>query len=436
MGTNMGEKIKKLRKDNKMTQTELAGSEMTKSMLSQIENNLTMPSMKNLQYLASRLGKPASYFLEDDLEQNNPIVEEIQEELRKAANLLSGGKVQEALAKLEMMPDKFNLDHEGKLYADFLTKYGECFIELNNFELGKEKIEEAVAIYKNKYLFIEAAKSYYLLIGIPWSNFDYDKCLEILAEALTIYGYSLNKDYSFEIETLYMRSILCTSLDQIEEGISATTKALEISNRTKIYYKSDELYKNMAILNFFLDKMDHFDEYLGKARQFAVFTENYNVLSSIECILGMYSNKLGKYEKAMEHLNKALEISKVIGAFIYPELAKTYYLMEQYQQSLDTIALIQYPSYTPLKYDYLILWSSKTYEGLSLNKLGKSRDAIDVLKQGIEKMEIVGSSKTLAFAYKSLSEIYSEIEDYENAFSTLKRANEINDIAITNNLYY
>jgi len=436
METSMGEKIKKLRKDKKMTQTDLAGSEMTKSMLSQIENNLTMPSMKNLQYLAFRLGKPASYFIEDQLKQNDSIEEEIQEELKEAARLLSEDKAEEAQNRLERMTKNYNLEQDSKLNADLLAKYGECFIELNNFELGKEKIEEAVAIYKNKFQYIEAAKSYYLLIGIPWNDFDYIKCVEILEEAIAIYKCSLNKDYAFEIEILYMRSILCTSLDQLEEGILATTQALEISNRTKIYYRSDEFYKIMAVLNLFLDKTEHLNEYLDKARQFATFTENYAVLSSIESILGIYNNQLGEHEKAIEHLNKALEVSKAIGAFVYPELAKTYYLMKQYQLSLDMIALMQYPNYTPLKYDYLILWSSKTYEGLSLNKLGRSKEAIEAIKQGIEKMEIVGNSKTLAFAFRSLSEIYSDIEDYENAFTALKRANEISDIAKTSNLYY
>ena len=62
MTQKLGDKIKLLRKELNMTQSELAGNEMTKSMLSQIENNSAMPSMKNLQYLAARLGKPVSYF--------------------------------------------------------------------------------------------------------------------------------------------------------------------------------------------------------------------------------------------------------------------------------------------------------------------------------------------------------------------------------------
>lgn len=79
----LGEKIKTLRKRKKLTQTELAGSELTKSMLSQIENGKATPSMKTLQYIANKLGCEMSFLLEDD--DDGEIVELIQkmEELIK-----------------------------------------------------------------------------------------------------------------------------------------------------------------------------------------------------------------------------------------------------------------------------------------------------------------------------------------------------------------
>ena len=46
----------------KLTQTELAGSEMTKSMLSQIENGKATPSMKTLQYIAEKLECETSFY--------------------------------------------------------------------------------------------------------------------------------------------------------------------------------------------------------------------------------------------------------------------------------------------------------------------------------------------------------------------------------------
>ena len=61
----LGEKIRQARLDAGLSQRQLCGEEITRNMLSLIENGSAKPSMKTLQYLAARLGKSVSYFLEE-----------------------------------------------------------------------------------------------------------------------------------------------------------------------------------------------------------------------------------------------------------------------------------------------------------------------------------------------------------------------------------
>ena len=61
----LGEKLKQARLEAGLSQRQLCGEEITRNMLSLIENGSAKPSMKTLQYLAARLGKPVSYFLEE-----------------------------------------------------------------------------------------------------------------------------------------------------------------------------------------------------------------------------------------------------------------------------------------------------------------------------------------------------------------------------------
>lgn len=61
----LGEKLRQARSEAGLTQRQLCGEEITRNMLSQIENDSARPSMKTLTYLASQLGKPVSYFLEE-----------------------------------------------------------------------------------------------------------------------------------------------------------------------------------------------------------------------------------------------------------------------------------------------------------------------------------------------------------------------------------
>lgn len=62
---NIGEKIKKLRTEKVMTQSELAGNEITRNMLSQIENGSALPSLGTIRYIASRLNVSAGYLISD-----------------------------------------------------------------------------------------------------------------------------------------------------------------------------------------------------------------------------------------------------------------------------------------------------------------------------------------------------------------------------------
>jgi transcriptional regulator with XRE-family HTH domain len=62
---NIGQKIKNLRIEKMMTQSELAGTAITRNMLSQIENGGANPSISTVSYLAKKLGVPAGYLLSE-----------------------------------------------------------------------------------------------------------------------------------------------------------------------------------------------------------------------------------------------------------------------------------------------------------------------------------------------------------------------------------
>lgn len=61
----LGEKIRTARLEAGLSQRQLCGDAITRNMLSQIENGAARPSMDTLRYLAARLGKTVSYFLEE-----------------------------------------------------------------------------------------------------------------------------------------------------------------------------------------------------------------------------------------------------------------------------------------------------------------------------------------------------------------------------------
>jgi transcriptional regulator with XRE-family HTH domain len=62
----LGQKIKQARLEAGLSQRQLCGQQITRNMLSQIENGSARPSIDTLRYLAGQLGKPLSYFWEEE----------------------------------------------------------------------------------------------------------------------------------------------------------------------------------------------------------------------------------------------------------------------------------------------------------------------------------------------------------------------------------
>lgn len=61
----LGDRIRAARRERGLSQAQLAGEELTKGFISQVESGLVRPSVRSLQIIATRLGKSLDYFLGD-----------------------------------------------------------------------------------------------------------------------------------------------------------------------------------------------------------------------------------------------------------------------------------------------------------------------------------------------------------------------------------
>lgn len=92
----LGEKIKQARLEAGFSQRQLCGEEITRNMLSLIEHGSARPSMDTLRYLAGRLGKPVSFFLEEEA-----VISPNQDSMLQARAAYEAGNWEEAKLLLE-----------------------------------------------------------------------------------------------------------------------------------------------------------------------------------------------------------------------------------------------------------------------------------------------------------------------------------------------
>ncbi len=75
----LGQRIRQARQAAGLSQRQLCGEEITRNMLSLIENGTARPSMDTLCYLAQRLGKPVSWFLAESATPNQDCMAQARE---------------------------------------------------------------------------------------------------------------------------------------------------------------------------------------------------------------------------------------------------------------------------------------------------------------------------------------------------------------------
>ena len=92
----LGEKIKAARLESGLSQRQLCGDAITRNMLSQIEHGSANPSVSTLRYLAQQLGKPVSYFLQEQVADASNA--QIMEQARLAYGRRDAAGVLQALA--------------------------------------------------------------------------------------------------------------------------------------------------------------------------------------------------------------------------------------------------------------------------------------------------------------------------------------------------
>ena len=137
---NLGEKLRLARQEAGMSQRQLCGDRITRNMLSQLENGTASPSVATLRYLAERLGKPVSFFL-DETGAVSPNLE-VMEDARRA---FDGGRFAEAAARLRDFrePDPLFCREWELLRLLTALALAEKALEENRQAYARELLEEA-----------------------------------------------------------------------------------------------------------------------------------------------------------------------------------------------------------------------------------------------------------------------------------------------------
>ena len=394
---SLGEKIKKLRKEQNMTLKELAGDRITAAQISHIERDKSHTSQELLEYLADKLGVSVDYLLETK-------------------------------------------EMQSKKITDNLKLKNEIYIKCDELEEAEEQINEIIKVCKNYKLTENYGKCNNLLAEIYCKRGDYSSAVYYYEKAL--YYFIKNEDKE-DIYNCYVSIGDIYGLDKFHKGALThymfAKEVLEESNiedgdiYKELYSKISKSYMNLKQPQKALEFMEKIDRIDNEDN----VKEEVNIL--VMKAKGLLS--VGKYVESKECFNKALEIIKKEEN--KNRLAQVYLTMSNIYSEIGDV-------------DKHLEYSQKVYD---ITKRDENKYMMESLFNMIEsyvqkgeyemakkycKLALVSSikNKDKYYEYKSLkfySDMYKNQDEVETAIDYLNKcitiANNLQDSKILANLY-
>ncbi|MEF7655856.1 MULTISPECIES: helix-turn-helix domain-containing protein [Bacillus cereus group] len=394
----LGEKIKSLRKEKKLTQTELAGSELTKSMLSQIENGKATPSMKTLQYIAEKLGCETSFLLEED---DDEMVELIQKMERLIKNKCD--EVYETLLPIvqKELPSTLNT---ARLYKQFIT----AAAVMNDYNI-EYYVETAVSIFEKYTLYRESTETKLLFYYMLFKQKKYKECLQMIATIRDEYkAKNLEMDLITHIQLYLKEAIILLAYGNYEKCEKVILDALAFSKKHQVYYKTDEFYRILSYQKIITTDKEQYLYYIKKSEQFAIFTEDTLSAANIDILKAYYYNTVtNEYTIALEHLEQFREKLKNDPIFqddglYYLEKGKSLYGLKRYKEALETLKHATIPDYMSHPLDQSWVLTAGSYRALCYIELQDKKSALEEAKEAVQAIDSYPDSIFTSFIKETL----------------------------------
>jgi len=263
----VGYKIRALRKQKQMSQQELCGDFMNRSVLSRIENNRMEPSLHQIIYIANKLDTSIHYFF-NDMDYTENILSDIQYDTHELHNLFGKESFHEII-------DFFNDDHEKfKKIKDF-NKYYYLGMSYYHNKTNKEALRY-LRKYVNSYIKnVNTIQNQYII--------NFGNTLNTLCKIMMT-----NNNYEKGQHYLYIAIRYLTKHNSLNSFIyfAVHNNLAYIYNQTLQYEKTIKLIENFLRLNTSLSYR--------------------SIMPQLHISINKAYSSIGNYEMALYHIKKSV----------------------------------------------------------------------------------------------------------------------------------
>ena len=392
----LGIRIKRLRKQKKLTQTELAADRFTKGMLSLIENDKARPSMESLRFIAQQLNVEVGYLLDDGtLTMLRNLYLEIEDDVERRKIIRDPDELQSLTVKMIEKIEPHLALIQGTNYEQIRLR--EVYFLMNRTINKAKSLDEYwkfIEQYEAIHAYSRMLRCYFYLCSAAIEQRNYSETLAILKQGEEhIMPYELMIDPIVRLDLYYNLTISYSAVDNVAMSNYYLQKALDMAKKKQIFYRMDRFYELLfvqSVANKEYEKSKGYIEKLHLLSQFAddptitiLYVSNYlHYLNNVEMQFEMVSPTI---ERAKAKLHTSMFLFKnpiFVGEQMYAQ-----YQLQNYQQVIEIGTNFAIPTYLHHPIDLAKYYRFFAVRALSYyhmqDKVAAKRDII-YAKNGVE----------------------------------------------------
>ena len=326
----IGERIRKARLESGLSQAQLGAPHFTRAYLSAIELGKVRPAMKSLEFLADKLGKPASYFLEDAEADRRR--QEREFEIRSAEVLLSRQTAAQAIERTRPLLESSESPAERcRLHLILGTAH-------NHLVQGPEALRELAAAERLQQSAgqVQVTQIRYQTALAYRHSGNSPQAVTMLRNLLDDLDKAAVRDRPLRLRVIKDLGVILIDSGDFEEANSYLQTALEWAQDIGDISGLASIYNALGYAYRALGDLDAATGYIQKALTLNEAVQDLTVTAMTLNFLAVVAAERGHFKAAAEHVDRAIQIATVSGpAFNLPHYICTKAEGELKQGKLD-----------------------------------------------------------------------------------------------------
>lgn len=326
----LGERLRKARSEAGLSQAQLGAPHFTRAYISALELGKVRPAMSSLEFVAGKLGKPSSYFMEDAEEERRRTERDL--DVKAAAVLLTRATASEALTRIRALLETATSPAEMcqlRLMAgtaeNFMFRGAEALKEL----VIAERLSRQIGAVE-----IARATAHQTAIALRLMG-EHVRARDMLAGLLSEAERAEPPDRIFRVRLLRDMGAVSWDLGEYERASAYYESALEWAQDIGDVAGLTAIYNGLGYARRALGDFEGAAAYLQKALGATQVANDLAMQAILHNALAVVAAERGHLQAAYRHVDRAIQIATVNG----PESHVPHYLTTKAECALKTNSL-------------------------------------------------------------------------------------------------